>query len=93
MGKLNVERLKLIAPVSGKEVEVNTINVEQLSLVTSTLIYDGGTRFLGMINGSNAKPDEARLVFLKVWLSDPLTGLRLRKDYPDQDDRPVSIPK
>ena len=69
------ERLKSVAPVSGKEVEINTVTLAQQNLKTSITASDGVTSFLGKLSGPKNGGEEARLVFLKVWLTDPAGGL------------------
>jgi hypothetical protein len=71
VGDAKVTTMKSVAPVSGKEVEISTVRVEELSLRTSATVWDGGIVHLGTIQPSKSQPDEARVVLLTIQLVDP----------------------
>ena len=78
VGEPKIEKLKSVAPVSGKEVEVGTVSVEQMTLKSSLVVWDGSPRLLGILDWSKEYPGETRFVVLKPTLVDPASGLPLR---------------
>ncbi len=66
VGEPRIETRKSVAPVSGKEVEVSQVRLEQMTLNTSTVLYSGQPRLVGVMNSPNLEKDEAHVVILSI---------------------------
>ena len=66
IGEPRIESRKSVAPVSGKEVEVSQVRLEQMTLNTSTVLYSGQPRLVGVMNSPNLETDEAHVVILSI---------------------------
>ena len=56
-------------PVSGKEMEVETVQVDQGVIQTSLTMLSGQTRLIGTLSPSQGGSDETLVVFVKAWVS------------------------
>ncbi|MCB1097640.1 MAG: hypothetical protein KDN22_18855 [Verrucomicrobiae bacterium] len=67
LGEPRVETRKAVAPVSGKEVDVSSVRIDELTLNTVTTILAGQTKLVGVMNPpAHVNKDEAHVVFLKI---------------------------
>ena len=62
-----IETRKAVAPVSGKEVDVFSDRLDELTLNTVTTLMNGQTKLVGVMNPpAHVNNDEAHVVFLKI---------------------------
>ena len=67
LGEPKIEKRKVVAPVSGKEVEVSSVRLDELTLNTVTTIMAGQTKLFGVMNpAAHLNKDESHVVFLKI---------------------------
>lgn len=67
LGEPRIEKSKVIAPVSGREVEVSSVRIDELTLNTVTTVMAGQTKLVGVMSPpAHLERDEAHIVFLKI---------------------------
>ena len=67
-GEPEIVKGTMLAPVSGKQVTVERINIDQDSIRTQTKLFSGQTRLLGTLHPSRGDSSETYVVFLKAWI-------------------------
>ncbi len=68
-GEPVIRRATVEAPVSGKEMPVETVQVDQGVIQTSIAMLSGQTRLVGTLSPTQNESDQTLVVFLKAWIS------------------------
>ena len=67
LGEPKIEKRKILAPVSGKEVEVSSVRLNQSTFSSVTTAYTGQTKLIGVMNSpAHIGEAEAHVVFLTI---------------------------
>jgi type II secretory pathway component GspD/PulD (secretin) len=68
-GEPVIGRATVKAPVSGKEMAVETVQIDQGTIQTAITMMSGQTRLVGTLSPTQAESDETLVVFVKAWVS------------------------
>ena len=67
-GEPEIVKGTALAPVSGKLLPTETVNVDRGLIRTQTNLLDGQTRLLGTLSPTRGDQDSTEIVLMKVWL-------------------------